>query len=77
MDAAFADLDQLMRKAGEMVQLAQYFRERVARPGERVRAAARACADAKGANPGPLPWHCLLARLLVQARSAHTLPTPP
>nr|KAI3430421.1 hypothetical protein D9Q98_005016 [Chlorella vulgaris] len=34
MDGAFQDLDQLMRKAGEMVQLAQYFRDRVTRGAE-------------------------------------------
>ncbi|KAL4422699.1 hypothetical protein ABPG75_008896 [Micractinium tetrahymenae] len=42
MDQAFSDLSQLMRKAEEMVQLAQYFRERVAarreggEPGEEL-----------------------------------------
>ena len=33
MDDAFRDLTQLMRKAGEMVQLAQFFRERLAARG--------------------------------------------
>ena len=38
MDHAFGDLSQLMQKAEEMVQLAQYFRERVTAKGEPARA---------------------------------------
>lgn len=47
VDQAFTDLSQLMRKAEEMVQLAQYFRERVAARREGEPAARCAC--------GPLP----------------------